>query len=71
MPDIGIPYASSVTVENGDGQILEFGKLCPVDGCFTVIVTKDRKDFESFSGSEYAEHYHRVHVPRETSEDDS
>lgn len=36
-------------------------KICPE--CGVRIPLKERKDFESFTGREYAEHYEQEHRP--------
>ena len=55
---LGIPYAR----EFGAG-----GKrfaLCPI--CDTSVELKIKKDFESYTGEEYAKHYERMHHGRDT-----
>ena len=51
MSTFGIPYAAA----NDDGSV-----TCPV--CGARIVPTERKDFESFTGREYAEHYAAEHT---------
>ena len=54
---VGIPYASN---ERGpDGHYIPNVKICPV--CGERIVLTHRKDWESFSGREYAAHYASKH----------
>ena len=49
----GIPMAKEIKV---DGV---WGQECPV--CQEFIPSIDMKDWESFSGREYAEHYAKEH----------
>lgn len=49
-----VPYGR---VEKRGG---EWGKVCP--DCGEFIVTRERKDFESFTGREYAEHFMAEHL---------
>lgn len=51
MPVFGIPYAR----QNDDGTV-----TCPK--CGERIRQGERKDFESFSGREYATHYEAEHA---------
>lgn len=53
-PTFGLPYARVEMDDEG-----RFLKICPE--CGERIVLIERKDFESFSGREYAEHYDRAH----------
>ena len=50
----GVPYARVVMSGRAQGQ------ECP--RCGKVIISRKRKDFESFTGSEYAEHYDAEHA---------
>jgi uncharacterized C2H2 Zn-finger protein len=53
-PAFGVPYArAGVRGRNGTAT-------CP--RCGLVIVLRERKDFESMTGSEYAEHYNAEHA---------
>lgn len=56
LPDTMIPYADRVQV------LGEWCSICPA--CKRAIPLKERKDFESFSGREYAEHYVTEHRRR-------
>ena len=54
---VGIPYAF---------EHMKNGKVfaeCPI--CGEHIELKSRKDFESFSGNEYQQHYMEHHAPEE------
>ena len=51
VPSFGVPYARA----NEDGT-----KTCP--RCGANIRQTQRKDFESYSGSEYADHYDALHA---------
>lgn len=50
MTEIGIPYAPEQSRDNGQPYI-----TCPE--CGEEIDLHERKDFESMTGSEYANHY--------------
>ena len=54
VPAFGVPYANSVIVGRMEA------KECPF--CGRIIESKIRKDFESFSGEEYAKHYEAQHA---------
>lgn len=54
VPAFGVPYARAVI----EGR-KEF-KQCP--NCGELIGATQRKDFESFSGREYAVHYEQQHA---------
>lgn len=54
---IGIPYAFHVEDEDSPTG---WSKSCPI--CGTLCPTVERKDFESFSGTEYAAHYAAEHA---------
>jgi hypothetical protein len=51
----GIPYAN----EYWDEDLATAYKVCPE--CAVRITLYDRKDFESFTGAEYADHYIAEH----------
>ena len=53
-PLIGIPYAMAVWLDDGRA-----GVVCPE--CYLVVITRERKDHESYTGREYAEHYEAEH----------
>lgn len=53
---VGIPYAFQETDEASPSG---FVKVCPE--CGERIPVIERKDFESFTGAEYAEHYAAEH----------
>jgi hypothetical protein len=57
-PSFGIPYASGKIIRV-KGKPAE-AKTCP--RCGEVIICTERKDFESFSGAEYSEHYAVKHA---------
>ncbi len=52
---IGIPYADHVWDEE-NGVMYE---VCPV--CQEGFALTERKDFESFTGNDYANHYEHEH----------
>lgn len=52
-----IPYADQITEMAWPGRTFVF---CPA--CQRKIVLTERKDFESYTGSEYATHYRREHA---------
>lgn len=51
---LGVPYAPVEREPDGS-----WVKVCPACGKRVTLV--ERKDFESFTGKEYAEHYTREH----------
>jgi hypothetical protein len=54
---IGIPYATKEQDEHG------WYAICPI--CDIHIYLTERKDFESFSAREYADHYAAEHAGQE------
>lgn len=54
---VGIPYAMQ---ETDSASPSGFVKVCPK--CGDRIPVIERKDFESFTGREYAEHYQTEHA---------
>lgn len=50
----GVPYAKRIVDDDGCWYA-----ICP--DCREGIELTERKDFESFTGSEYADHYEREH----------
>ena len=61
MVDDSIPYAYHHEVVTIDDVPVHVAWVvqCPVCGAF--IEEKEKKDFESHTGSEYAEHYEQQH----------
>jgi hypothetical protein len=59
VADFGIPYAYHYTVVDIDDHFVANVVKCPV--CGVYIEEVERKDEESHSGVEYAEHYEQQH----------
>lgn len=60
MATFGIPYAPEFMVTTVDGDFVAWVARCPVCGAF--IELREKKDFESNTGSEYARHYEVEHA---------
>ena len=49
---MSVPYAEQIEIGEGN-----YAEVCPV--CGLAIPLAERKDFESFTGREYADHYEK------------
>ncbi len=57
-PALGVPYARQTVIDFGDRSVVV--ATCP--RCNQKVELTERKDFESMSGQEYADHYHERHA---------